>query len=59
VGTPAIPEEFDDGDDDSQRDARDCAQNRHAPKTKHRQPKFPSLYAKDADEIVDFDEPNG
>src|SRR4029079_19274610 len=59
VRPPAIPEEFNDGDYDSERDARDCAQNCDARKTKHRKPELPSLYPKDADEIVDFDEPKG
>src|SRR6185436_20274068 len=59
VRPPPIPEEFNDGDCDSKRDARDGAQNGNARKTKHRQPEFPSLYPKDADEILDLEETNG
>ena len=46
---PAVPQEFDDRDDDRQADAGDGAENGNADEADDRQPEFPTLDAKDAD----------
>ena len=48
VRTPAIPQEFDDGNHDGEADARNRAQNRHAGEAADGQPEFPPLDAIDA-----------
>ncbi|MNY10659.1 hypothetical protein D3C86_1436480 [compost metagenome] len=59
IRTPAIPQKFNDCDQDGQTNTFDCAKHRHADSADDRQPELPALYAIDASQVSDFDQANG
>src|SRR5580765_2230692 len=56
IWTPTVPQEFNDGGSDRQCDARNSAQHSDANQAADRQPEFPSLDAKDAAQVINFEQ---
>src|SRR5688500_12007853 len=54
--TPAVPEEFDDCEENRQADARDHSEHRHADEADDGQPEFPRLDPQDATQIGELEE---
>jgi hypothetical protein len=56
VRPPSVPQEFDDGNDDGQADARDCPEHGDTDRAQDRQPELPALDPVDTGEIAELEQ---